>query len=397
MRAAFFLLFLVFMSPASASSIDDMIKSDHLRVTIEVEGDQPFAPRERVRVLIKIATKSWMTGGTRIGHLNIPDALVGQQKPFATNRSYVDQGVNWTEQIWDLDVYPTKAGVLNIPPVDLTVSVADEDGQPTKGRLQTDPLGVLVEVPSKLRRDVEWVVTSNLEIGQRTNRQLEQLAIGDAAVINYKQVAQNVPVTLLPEIRLPDIPGLSIYRQKPDLSEKSNRGVTQSERTDSFTIIVEEKGRWIIPAYELVWWDPKNKNRDVLTFQSMEISTTGLPGATTNAGIVTTYFFPGFLFLVIGSVFILLIKTFPKYSSTDDFKVRAWRKRVRALWSEGKTLEALALLYSGRDKLSGSVSYVKNRNILAVVFGRGKAGPLPNTVFATDKKQSGPTGRHGLF
>ena len=98
---------------ASANTIAQLQQEDKLRIKAWLEPEDNIIARQQVKLQIEVATDKWFSGGTRIGHFEIKDAIVMQREKFAVNSTRTDGDKSWAVQQWTLVVYPQRGSPLS--------------------------------------------------------------------------------------------------------------------------------------------------------------------------------------------------------------------------------------------------------------------------------------------
>jgi len=61
--------------------------------------------------------------------------------------------------------------------------------------------------------------------------------------------------TRIPTIQLPDIDGINLYPNKPNLSRQIERAGIHGMRKEQYALIGDTGGEFVLPATELPWWN----------------------------------------------------------------------------------------------------------------------------------------------
>ncbi len=154
-------------------NVQQLQTAGKLLVKTWVDPVRAIVAKQQINFVIEVATDKWFSGGTRVGRLEIDDAIVLQREQFALNSTRREQGVTWSVQQWRISVYPQRAGVYEIPALRLTVSVAGDDGKPISGELSTMPVGFKAGVPKALaalasasESEVDWVASPAYSVAE---------------------------------------------------------------------------------------------------------------------------------------------------------------------------------------------------------------------------------------
>ena len=265
------LIFFVMISITStATTIDDLLLAEKVRIKAWVEPDENIMARQQVNLQIEIATDKWFSGGTRIGAFEVEDAIVLQRERFAVNSSRNEYGKTWTVQEWTIAVYPQRHGQFKIPEVPVKVSIAGENLESIVGDLTVPSFSFIVNLPAPyldgMSSSTNWVATTRLEVTETYDKTFEELQPGDAVVRSIRMSADNLPAMMLPEVDIASVAGIAVYPKPPQLQDKVNRGTYLAERSQTITYVVERAGLYLLPRKTFYWW-----NLGSQSFESIEL------------------------------------------------------------------------------------------------------------------------------
>ncbi|MEH6822671.1 MAG: hypothetical protein V7629_02025 [Motiliproteus sp.] len=229
-------------------------------------------------LIIEVASDKWFAGGTRIGHVEINDAIVLQREQFALNTTLQEQDRTWTVQQWSLVVYPQRSGSFEVPPISLSLSIAGDNLETLTGKTQTEPISFSAAWPQALADQRDWVATTRLEVSESYNKPIVEFKLGDALRRTVTISADNLPAMMLPKLAAPDIEGVARYLKPAQLSDKVNRGEYLAERSQQITYVFEVAGEFEIPAETFYWWNLATQQVEVITLPALSLVVTGPPG-----------------------------------------------------------------------------------------------------------------------
>lgn len=273
--ARLFLLWLVIAAPGVFSStVGELQESGRLQLRTSLSKVSSVVPGEQIKLILEIATDRWFGGGTRIEVPEVPGLVILQTENFASNSSEVREGTNWVVQRWTLDVYAQREGTFTIPPISAQIKVSEAGGALIEGQVTGPALEFSATRPESLRRAETWVAAPSFSVTQSFDRDLEDLAVGDAIERKIRFEAEDVMAMMLPTFDEAELNGFTRYSEPPRLKNSSNRGTTLALREITLTYIVEAQGEYQLPAQEYFWWDT----------QSRELELVSLPAVTVQVG-----------------------------------------------------------------------------------------------------------------
>ena len=277
---------MLLLSPTVVSAtLAELEQADKLRIKTWIEPADNIVARQQLKLQIEVATDSRFSGGTRIGHFEIKDAIVMQRENFALNSIRTEGDITWTVQQWTVVVYPQRSGSFEIPQIPLTLSIAGENSEPITGRTQSQPLIFSAAQPEAMQGKDGWVASPRFEVSENFSKPLEKLRPGDALKRTISISADNLPAMMLQQVPTTDIPGIAVYSKPAQLADKVNRGDYLAERIQEITYVFEKPGEYEFPAQIYHWWNLETRTAELITLpaQSLVVGQTGPPTDQTEA------------------------------------------------------------------------------------------------------------------
>ena len=265
------------------STVDQLQAVGKLQIKSWIAPAQQIVVNQQVTLVIEVATEQWFSGGTRVGRLEVDDALVLQREQFALNSSRREQGVTWSVQQWRISVYPQRSGEFDIRPLAVNVSVAGAERTPISGEMYTQPIKFNASVPDAVAAlatagaaRTSWLAapafTAAESYSPNHDNALQNLSVGDAVQRTIVFKADNVAAMMLPEVTLHEQDGLAIYQKPPRLSDDVNRGDYLAQRVETITYVIEKPGDYVLPALTYYWWDLSSQSLQVVKLPEQKIS-----------------------------------------------------------------------------------------------------------------------------
>ncbi|MEZ8720920.1 BatD family protein [Vibrio pomeroyi] len=265
------LLFSVaFSTLASAADIHDLQRSGDVELIAWV-GEKPksgdkitpakVSVNEQVILTIEVATPRWLTGGTRIGSIEIPNVIAKQRNQLATNYTERVGGTTWSRQRWEVTLYPMTSGEFVIPTVPVRIQVSAPDGSNVGGTLYTQPIKFEASLPSGLLSDESpWFSATDVDVEQQWQRSNENLKVGDAVTRTVTIKAKDSLSVLLPDVLSNEsTQQYQAYPQPNRLDDTQERGDYRSSRVEETVYVIQQGGEFTLPDFSFQWWDSKNQ------------------------------------------------------------------------------------------------------------------------------------------
>ncbi|MFA0549659.1 BatD family protein [Vibrio lentus] len=260
----------VFPTLTSAADIYDLQKSGDVELIAWV-GEKPksgdkitpakVSVNEQVILNIEVATPRWLTGGTRIGSIEIPNVIAKQRNQLATNYTERVGGTTWSRQRWEVTLYPMTSGEFVIPTVPVRIQVSAPDSSNVGGTLYTQPVKFEASLPSGLLSDESpWFSATDVDVEQQWQRSSEDLKVGDAVTRTVTIKAKDSLSVLLPNVLTNDsTQQYQAYPQPNRLDDTQERGDYRSSRIEETVYVIQQGGEFTLPEFTFQWWDSKNQ------------------------------------------------------------------------------------------------------------------------------------------
>ncbi|MDH5905782.1 BatD family protein [Vibrio splendidus] len=264
-----------FPAVASAADIFDLQKSGDVELIAWVgekpkSGDKITATKvsvnEQVILNIEVATPRWLTGGTRIGSIEIPNVIAKQRNQLATNYTERVNGTTWSRQRWEVTLYPMTSGEFVIPTVPVRIQVSAPDGSNVGGTLYTQPIKFEASLPSGLLdNESPWFSATEVDIEQQWQRSSENLKVGDAITRTVTIKAKDSLSVLLPDVlNNESTQQYQAYPQPNRLDDTQDRGNYRSSRIEETVYVIQQGGEFTLPEFSFQWWDSKNQRLETV-------------------------------------------------------------------------------------------------------------------------------------
>ncbi|NAZ51803.1 hypothetical protein GL177_00260 [Vibrio toranzoniae] len=264
---------IAFSTLASAADIYDLQRSGDVELIAWV-GEKPksgdkitpakVSVNEQVILTIEVATPRWLTGGTRIGSIEIPNVIAKQRNQLATNYTERVDGTTWSRQRWEVTLYPMTSGEFVIPTVPVRIQVSAPDGSNVGGTLYTQPIKFEASLPSGLLSDESpWFSATDVDAEQQWQRSNENLKVGDAVTRTVTIKARDSLSVLLPDVLSNEsTQQYQTYPQPNRLDDTQERGDYRSSRVEETVYVIQQGGEFTLPDFSFQWWDSKNQRLD---------------------------------------------------------------------------------------------------------------------------------------
>jgi len=226
-------------------------------VTAEVDLDETYVQAQvlyRIKVYRAVSTRQPALREPTFEGAEVLVERAGDEKNYEAvlnGRAY-----NVVEQV--MAVFPQESGEIRISPTRFEARVL-RDGRITGRKVfesEAHTIRVLpIPDPPASHPNAAWLPARDLQLDEEWSREPDRLEAGEPVTRRVTVAALGQLETQIPAIEPPDVPGVNIYADKPELSRSVDVGGIRGQRKDQYAIIGTKGGDVELPPVELPWWD----------------------------------------------------------------------------------------------------------------------------------------------
>ena len=226
-------------------------------ITSEVDYSESYVQAQvlyRIKVYRAVPTRQPALRDPEFGGAEVLIEVAGEERSYdarLNGRTY-----NVVERVYAL--FPQESGEVTISPARFEARVL-RDGRITGRKVfesdaQTIEVLPIPEPPADFPNAV-WLPAKDLQLEDNWSRQPDDLKAGEpiTRVITLKALGQME--TQIPAIEPPNVSGLNVYPDRPELSRQIEPGGIRGIRKDQYAIIGVDAGLVTLPPLQLPWWD----------------------------------------------------------------------------------------------------------------------------------------------
>ena len=226
-------------------------------VTSEVDLEETYVQAQilyRIRIYRAVATRQpalrepTITGAETLAELSGDER---QYEAVLNGRAY-----NVIERV--IALYPQESGEIQISPARFEARVL-RDGRITGRKVfesQPHSINVLpIPAPPTDYPDATWLPARDVQLSEDWSRPPEEMEAGEPVTRHVTLSALGQIETQLPAVELPEVEGLNVYTDKPDLGRTHEAGGIRGIRKDQYAIIGLSGGEVQLPQLNVPWWD----------------------------------------------------------------------------------------------------------------------------------------------
>jgi hypothetical protein len=226
-------------------------------VTSEIDVEKTYVQAQilyRIRIYRAVATRQPALREPTISGVEALFELAGDERQYEAvlnGRAY-----NVIERV--IAFYPQESGEFNISPARFEARVL-RDGRIT-GRKVFESESHTIEVlpipePPADYPDAAWLPARDVQLSEEWSRPPEELEAGEPVTRRVQLSALGQIETQLPAIQVPEVDGINVYADKPELSRAVEAGGIRGIREDQYAVIGVAGGDIELPGVEVPWWD----------------------------------------------------------------------------------------------------------------------------------------------
>lgn len=216
---------------------------------------------------------------------DIPNVQVEQLSAGA--QSIVERNAEqYRMHTWRFALFPQRAGTIEIPRIQIPGSVRDADygGGLIMRSMATRRISIrtpTVEFRAKPKAPQStsdwWLPVKEFDVRQQWSGDIADSSVGEPLTLSFLMSTIGSTSNQIPEIKVPDVDGLKIYRDVPELESQPSDDGLIGQRRERWSVIPQRAGTLKIPALTLKWWDTKADIERVVNLPEQVIVSAGDP------------------------------------------------------------------------------------------------------------------------
>lgn len=226
-------------------------------VTSEVDVEETFVQAQvlyRIRIYRAVATRQPALREPTITGAEALIELAGDEKQYEAvlnGRAY-----NVIERV--IALYPQESGEISISPALFEARVL-RDGRITGRKVfesESHTVNVLpIPAPPDEFPNAVWLPARDVQLTEEWSRPPDEMEAGEPVTRIVTLTALGQLETQLPAIAAPEVDGLNIYADQPELGRTLESGGIRGQRRDQYAIIGLAGGTVELPEVRIPWWD----------------------------------------------------------------------------------------------------------------------------------------------
>ncbi len=288
----------------------DGVSSDSLVVEVVARGTPGVEPRDNAFVELSVDTETPYVQAQVILTLKIfDDGKLQSASPIVEGNSDIQverlprsgeqleerNGERYRVNTFKYALFPQKSGEITFDSIVVPATVSDKSfggglilrNTPTRRiELRTEPLTLNVKPRAAANTSAWWLPVKALELKHEWSEDIKTGKPGEPFTLSFELAALGASSTQLPEIPVPNVPGLKIYTDTPQFASRPEQDNVVSVRREKWSVIPNKSGVLTLPEIVIKWWDTTEdiEKRVVFPAQELSISSEGLAQETPAPG-----------------------------------------------------------------------------------------------------------------
>lgn len=271
-----------------AETIEDLVVNEQLAVSMQLTNQTDIIPNEPAIYDIEVLSANPFSNNMALTYVDVVNSVVVPPSENTKLDVRSIDGKDWFVQSKKVIIYPLQSGEFSVPEMTVNVSINFENTETVVGLITTEPQKFMVtEEPSGLS-DLNYLVSSKLELTlKKQPRKEEKLEVGHAVTQTYTVKGNDLHTLVLPEFNIPEFDGVKVYKKTAKKLDEFERlaKIDQASVIQEVTFIFQQDGYYVIPEQKIVWWNTKTKTVEqaIIEEQTFVVGN-GVPSTTDNGG-----------------------------------------------------------------------------------------------------------------
>ncbi len=258
--------------------------AERLLVRLSLDPTDPWVGQSVTLNLDVLGLDSW-ANVPKLPNFEIDGAYLLRVQTQGARLNETIDGESYSGQRYRWLLFPQREGDITVPstPVDVNLKVFGAGSDDEALAAETPATTLAAKLPPGVTDPATLVTTRNFDAGQVFEPDTPSLNAGDGIRRTVTRTAAGVAGMALPPLNIPEIDGLSIYVDEPEVGDRINRGrLEQGTRVERITYVPTRGGEFQLPPLSFSWWNPETEVLEEETLDGPSISVSAPPVATTD-------------------------------------------------------------------------------------------------------------------
>jgi hypothetical protein len=226
-------------------------------VASEIDQDEAYVQAQilyRIKVYRAVATRQPALREPTISGAEVLIELAGDERSYESILN--GKAYNVVERV--IAIYPQESGEISISPARFEARVLRGGRITGRKVFQSDAHTVKVlpiPAPPDEFPNAVWLPARDVQLSEEWSREPDRITAGEPVTRRVTISALGQIETQIPALDPPQIDGLNIYEDKPELSRRIEAGGIRGIREDQYAMIGVDGGSIELPELQVPWWN----------------------------------------------------------------------------------------------------------------------------------------------
>ncbi|MEJ2129285.1 MAG: BatD family protein [Woeseiaceae bacterium] len=243
-------------------------------VTSEVDFAETYVQAQvllTVKIYRSVATRQPALRDPAVSGVEVLSELSGDDRSYEAIIN--GTAYNVVERVYAL--YPQESGTIEISPARFEARVLRNGRITGRKVFESDPLTIDVQ-PIPPRPDdypnAVWLPARDLQLTDDWSREAAEIKAGEPLTRHVTISALGQLETQIPALEAPEVAGINVYPDKPELSRRIEPDGIRGVRKDQYAMIGVAAGSVTLPALEVPWWNTETSEWQVARLPERSIT-----------------------------------------------------------------------------------------------------------------------------
>ena len=243
-------------------------------LTSEVDFDETYVQAQvllTIKIYRSVATRQPALRDPTVTGVEVLSELAGDDRSYEA----VIDGTAYNVVVRVYALYPQESGVIQISPARFEARVLRNGRITGRKVFESDALVVNVQpippLPAEFP-DAQWLPARDLQLTEDWSRDAAEIKAGEPLTRHVTISALGQLETQIPALATPEVQGINVYPDKPELSRRIESGGIRGVRKDQYAMIGVTGGVVSLPALEVPWWNTETAEWQVARLPERSIT-----------------------------------------------------------------------------------------------------------------------------
>jgi hypothetical protein len=236
---------------------------------------------QQVQIDVQVLVPNFFMSAPSFPPIDMPGAVVTMPDDSGVNLNDTIKGESYAGVQKTYLFVAQAAGKYTLPPAPIAFTYAREPGKPADASVTLPPTVIEVDWPAGKAPPADGASTlvAAITIEQTLDRDPGTLLVGDALTRTIVTTAERTQAMFIQPPAFPAPDGVGVYRKDPVLQdERTDRvGLVAGHRTDRAVYTFDTPGSYVLPAFELPWFDARNNRQQIARAEAVQVTVAAAP------------------------------------------------------------------------------------------------------------------------